>query len=109
MKIGNVEIRFVREHRFRHGGQAVLAQRSAVAIDDKTDYSGALAVPDTEPMWRAVHQILDQSEREIVEAAQKWAGANNERALNSLANSEGVAFIRRRLNEARTNALTRMR
>ena len=97
MKIGNLEIRWVRQQR------SVLPQK-----EPAIDRTGALAVPDTQPWWLAVHQIIDQAEAETI-ASSRQRNTDPNACMAAVNAGEGVDLVRRKLNDARELALTRQK
>lgn len=98
MKIGQLEIRIMRQ------------LRSILPHGDGIDRTGALAVPDTEAWWLAVHQIIDEAELETMQAARDaHRTANTNATIGAVGASEGCDLIRRKLNDARKAALMRAR
>lgn len=69
-----------------------------------SELNGSLAVPDTEPWWRAVHAILDEAEREATDGARQQV-ANERICINSLGMADGAALVRAKLIERRNAAL----
>lgn len=65
---------------------------------------GPLAVPDTEPWWNAVHQIIDQAEWETIDGARRRTKETNA-CIAAIGAGEGVALVRQKLIEARELAL----
>jgi hypothetical protein len=94
MKIGPVEI--------------LLPSRARARInmygDNGKDLSGAFAIADTEPLWLAIHQAINELEMETIEAARRYTAETN-RCIAAVGASEGVAMVRLRLQEKRNNAL----
>jgi len=78
--------------------------RAYVDIDGDKDLSGAFAVADSEPWWRAVHQTINELELETIEAARRYTKSTNE-CIAAVGAGEGVAMVRLRLIEKRDNAL----
>lgn len=93
MKIGRLEIKLCDR------GSRIENRES-----DGVDRSGALAVPDTTPWWLAVHQVLNEIEKETIESARKRVAHTNLCILDVGA-GEGVAMVRLRLIEKRNAAL----
>lgn len=91
MKIGPVEISLARA-------------RARIDSNGAEDLSGALAVSELEPWWRAVHQAINEVEQETVEAARRYTKSTNE-CIAAVGAGEGVAMVRLRLIEKRENAL----
>lgn len=60
----------------------------------------ALQVPDDDPMWRALHQVIDEFEEEMIAAAQKYV-ATHGLCANALGQAEAMGLLRRRLLELR--------
>jgi hypothetical protein len=91
--------------------QRVRQQRSKLPQPrEQIDYTGALAVPETEAWWRAVHQIIDQAELESIQAARLvHTGPNTNATVAAVGASEGCDLIRTKLNQARQYALTHVR
>lgn len=98
MRIGKLEIRWVRQS----------TSNFRVPTSDIMDLSGAFAVVDTEPWWRAVHQIIDQAEAETILGARAVTHDSN-RCIAAVGSGEGCALIRMKLKEARQYALTHYR
>jgi hypothetical protein len=90
VKIGNLEIRWA--------GAVDIAQ-------DGVDRSSVFAVPDTDPFWLAVHQVVNEIERETLEAARSRVGNTNQ-CISAVGASEGAMMVRLRLIEKRENALS---
>lgn len=74
-----------------------------VNIPDR-DMTMAFAVTDDNPMWLAVHQAINEIEKETVETARKCS-ANPSLSQYHLGASEGVTMVRLRLIEKRNLAL----
>ncbi len=108
MKIGNIEIRVMRQHRSMLPRIAGDTPLSGVATGESQDYTGALAVPDTTPWWKAVHQIIDEAEAETILSARKRIGETN-KCIADVGAGEGVDLVRIKLKEAREVALMRER
>lgn len=68
------------------------------------DHSGALAVPDTEPLWLAVHQVIDGVENACQLGARQQV-ADERMCVNSLGMADGAALVRKELIERRDTAL----
>ena len=101
MRIGNLEIRWAREG-------LVSPRAPSTSLGMTEDYTGALAVADTEPWWRAVHQIINEAEREtIVYARQNNTDPNA--CLAAVNAGDGIDLVRRKLNDARKYALSHFR
>src|SRR4030095_1064187 len=94
MKIGPVEILLPSRAR----------ARAYVDIDGDKDLSGAFAVADTEPLWLAIHQTINELEMETIEAERRYTKSTNE-CIAAVGAGEGVAMVRLRLMEKRENAL----
>jgi hypothetical protein len=62
------------------------------------------AVPDNEPWWMAVHQLIDEAERETVDGARSRT-ANTNLCIAAIGASEGVDLIRQKLKDKRELAL----
>lgn len=64
----------------------------------------AFTVPDTELWWRAVHQLIYESEREAVEAARIAVG-NHPLLAGETTSGERMARLRERLVDLRDRGL----
>jgi glycerol dehydrogenase-like iron-containing ADH family enzyme len=64
----------------------------------------SLGVPDTDPMWRAVHYLIDEAEAETILHARKKLRDTNA-CLAAVGAGEGIDLVRAKLNQARANAL----
>jgi len=73
-------------------------------IEADRDMTGAFAVENTNPFWLAVHQAINELEKETIEAARKCS-ANPSLSNYHLGASEGVSMVRLRLIEKRGIAL----
>lgn len=93
MRIGPVEIRWVRASPWR------------VPSVPGRDLTGAFAVPNDEPWWLAVHQIINEAEQETVEGARKRTQLTNA-CIAAVGAGEGVDLVRTKLIDARNIALT---
>lgn len=91
----------MRQHR------SVLPQTPAPMLD-QLDYSGALAVPDTEPWWLAVNQIVNEAELETIQGARNKL-MNTNLCIAAVGAGEGIDLIRTKLKQAREYALTHYR
>jgi hypothetical protein len=96
MKIGNLEVQWHEKCSY--------ARDARIHSNGDKDLSGAFAVADTEPLWRAIHQALDELEMEMIEAARRYTKSTNE-CIAAVGAGEGVAMVRLRLIEKRENAL----
>jgi hypothetical protein len=92
MKIGRLEILWHHDY------------RPYPSITESKDLSGALAVPETNDMWRAVHQVVNEIEQETIEASRRLV-ANTNSCISAIGSGEGAALVRRRLIEKRENAI----
>ena len=73
--------------------------------EQKIDRSMAFAVPNNEPWWLAVHQVLDEAEWETIQDARFYVWANPERSKSAISAGEGIALIRQKLIDTRNAAL----
>jgi hypothetical protein len=62
------------------------------------------AVADTEPWWLAVHQVLEEAERETTNAARNLIVDTN-RCIAAVGAGEGIDLIRQKLIDKRNLAL----
>ena len=92
MKIGKLEVRWA--------GRAAGVER----MSDGVDRTSVFAVPDNEPWWLGVHQVVNEIEKEAFDAARARVAYTNQ-CINSIGASEGAMMIRLRLIEKRENAL----
>ena len=96
MRIGRLEIRWI-------GGY----QPSTINHQPApSDLPSALAVSDREPLWLAVHAIINQAERESLDGARLQV-ANERSCINSLGMADGAALVRSKLVALRDEALRR--
>jgi hypothetical protein len=96
MKIGRLEIRWLKDP---------IPWSGAIDVgDDKVDRTPVFAVPDTEPWWLAVHQVLNQAEKESVEGARNRL-ANTNMCIAAVGAIDGVVLVRQKLMAAREIAL----
>jgi hypothetical protein len=89
MRIGKIELRW---------------DADVDIVQDKIDRSHIFAVPENEPWWLAVHQAINEIERETIDAARRYTKSTNE-CIAAVGAGEGVAMVRLRLLEKRENAL----
>jgi hypothetical protein len=102
MRIGRLEIRWLRRGQ---AGCPPAPQPGWLCYDtDDVDRVGALAVPDTEAWWLAVHQIVNSVEKETIDSSRKRV-ANTNLCISDVGAGEGVALVRTRLIEARQLAI----
>jgi hypothetical protein len=66
--------------------------------------AGALAVADTEPWWRAVHQVIDDLEWETIRAARD-STLQPTACVSHVAAGEGLDMLRKRLKSLREQGL----
>lgn len=99
MRIGKLEIRWAARL-----GQGYGVVRPVAAATGEDDLSGALAVPDTDRQWLAVHQVIDEAEDECQRAGRAQV-ANARMCVNSLGMADGAALVRTKLAERRLEAL----
>jgi len=78
-------------------------RKSAVEVPDR-DYSLVFAVPDTEPWWLAVHQVLNEAERETVQGARDRT-ANPNLCIAAVGAGEGIDLVRQKLIDKRQQSL----
>jgi hypothetical protein len=69
-----------------------------------TDFTGVFAIPDNEPWWLAVHQILNEAESETVSGARNRT-ANPNLCIAAVGAGEGVELVRQKLIDKRRLAL----
>ena len=91
MKIGKLEVRWSR-------------QPDDLPRHDGVDRTSVFAVPNNEPWYLAVHDVVNEIELEAFNAARNRVGNTNQ-CMNSIGASEGAMMIRLRLVEKRENAL----
>jgi hypothetical protein len=91
MKIGNLEIRWVKPLPLKG--------------DDGIDRTGAFAIAEDTTWWVAVHQILNAVEAETVAGARIRVRETNE-CIAAVGAGEGITLVRRRLLETRAYALS---
>ena len=77
------------------------------SVVDSTELLNAFEVPDNAPWWLAVHTVINELEKEMIDKAREKTGVDNVLALSSLDNSYGVALVRQRLIETRNAVLQR--
>jgi len=65
---------------------------------------GPLAVPDNEPWWITIHQIIDEAELETIQGARRRTKDTNA-CIAAVGAGEGVALVREKLIQARQLAL----
>jgi hypothetical protein len=93
MRLGRLEIRWSR----LRGG-------SGGSTQDEVDRTGAFAVPDTEPWWLAVHQVIDEAEAETIQGARNRI-QNANACIAAVGAGEGCALVRQKLEDKREIAL----
>lgn len=94
MRIGRLEIRWL----------APSAPPYVVNIGEDRDLSGALAIPDTNEIWRAVHQTINEAERETIDASRRYVREPN-LCIAEVGGGTGISYVRAKLIEKRTNAI----
>jgi hypothetical protein len=93
MKIGGVEIRWVRANPWR------------VPPVSNRDLTGVFAISADEPWWLAVHHILNEAEQETIDGARKRV-QNTNACISAVGAGEGIDLVRTKLNDARSIALS---
>jgi len=73
-------------------------------VSPETDYTGVFAIPDNEPWWLAVHQILNEAEAETTHGARNRT-ANPHLCIAAVGAGEGVELVRQKLLDKRRLAL----
>jgi hypothetical protein len=91
MKFGNLEVRW--------NGRTLPPY-----AEPARDLSGIFAVSELEPWYLAVHQCVNEIEREANEAARNRV-SNTNQCISAIGAAEGAAMVRLRLIEKRENAL----
>jgi hypothetical protein len=69
-----------------------------------TDFTGVFAIPDNEPWWLALHQILNEAEAETVQGARNLT-ANPNLCIAAVGAGEGIELVRQKLIDKRRLAL----
>jgi hypothetical protein len=64
-------------------------------------------VPDTEPWWLAVHQVIDEAERETIQGARNRI-QNANACIAAVGAGEGCALVRQKLEDKREIALRQL-
>ena len=77
---------------------------SLIVEVSERDLTNAFAVPDTEAWWLAVHQTLNQAEREIWDGAKARTKDSN-LCIAAVGAAEGIDLIRQKLIDKRAAAL----
>jgi len=98
MKIGCVEIQWVRDRR------AV----GLAAVADSVDRTGVFAVANNEPWWLAVQQVIDEAEQETIQGARNRV-SNTNQCISAIGAGEGCALVRQKLIDKREIALKEVR
>jgi hypothetical protein len=91
MRIGRLEIRWIKPPH--------------PVVTDSIDRTGVFAVPDTEPWWIAVHQAINDCEKETIREARAKT-INPNACIAAVGAGEGCDFVRLRLTELREIALS---
>jgi len=73
-------------------------------IETDRDMMMAFAVEDTNPLWLAVHQAINEIEKECVEGSRRYV-ANTNQCISAVGAGEGASLVRTRLIEKRNLAL----
>jgi hypothetical protein len=81
-----------------------LTKLAAPKVSPETDYTGLFAVPNNEPWWMAVHQILNEAEAETTQGARART-ANPNLCIAAVGAGEGVELVRQKLIDKRKLAL----
>lgn len=76
-------------------------------VEVDRDMSGAFAIEDNHPLWLAIHQVINEAEKECIEGARKYV-ANTNMCINSVGAGEGVALVRTKLIQKRKTALNQI-
>jgi hypothetical protein len=76
-------------------------------VSPDTDFTGVFAIPDNEPWWLAVHQILNEAEAETTSGARNRT-ANPNLCIAAVGAGEGVELVRQKLLDKRRVALLNM-
>src|SRR5947209_1189586 len=72
MRIGRLEIRWLSKP-YPWAGAINLFYGT-----EEKDLGAALAVPETDLFWRAVHQVINEVESETVDGARRYVGNTNQ-------------------------------
>ena len=73
-------------------------------IETDRDMTGAFAIEENHPLWLAVHQVINEAEKECMEGAAKYV-ANTNMCISAVGATEECGIIRRKLIERREVAL----
>jgi hypothetical protein len=73
-------------------------------VSQETDFTGIFAIPNNEPWWMAVHQILNEAEAETTQGARNRT-ANPNLCIAAVGAGEGVELVRQKLLDKRRLAL----
>jgi hypothetical protein len=81
-----------------------LTKMATPKVSPDTDFTGLFAIPNNEPWWMAVHQILDEAEAETTRGARNRT-ANPNLCIAAVGAGEGVELVRQKLLDKRRLAL----
>lgn len=73
-------------------------------IETDRDLSMTFAVANDNTLWLAVHQVVNEIEKECVEGARRYI-ANTNQCISAVGAGEGASLVRTRLIEKRNLAL----
>ena len=73
-------------------------------IETDRDMTNAFAVTDDNSMWLAVHQVVNEVEKECIEGSRRYV-MNTNQCISAVGAGEGASLIRLRLIEKRNLAL----
>jgi hypothetical protein len=81
-----------------------LAKIASPKVPPDQDFSGVFAISDSTPWWLAIHQLLDEAERETIQSARNRTG-NPNLCIADVGAGEGVDLVRQKLLDKRRLAL----
>jgi hypothetical protein len=82
----------------------LLSKITAPKVSPDTDLTGVFAIANDTPWYLAVHQILNEAEKEAMEGA-KQRTANPNMCIAAVGAAEGVDLVRQKLLDKRRLAL----
>jgi hypothetical protein len=73
-------------------------------VPEGVDYTGVFAVADNTPWWLAIHQVLDEAEKETIVSSRNRTG-NPNLCIADVGAGEGIDLVRQKLIDKRRLAL----